>query len=173
MFLAKTVSLTVVFLSTYVCQTKTQGCGDCCSHTTYTAIDEPRRSTKAVWSVGDSPICDRSLRWGWYRFTSYTCGKIPEEIVPENHCETHAPIWLNGGHPTKKGENVVRQACVHFFDNGCFDSFDINITNCGGYFVYHLRPPPYCVVAFCAGEKFHKFLLVNCFSLTIFQSVSC
>ena len=168
MLRAEIVPLTLVFLSTSVCQTQTQGCGDCCSNTTYTAIDEPRRSTKAVWSVGEEAFCDWHLPWGWYRFTSYTGGKIPETIVPEYRCGTHSPIWLNGNHPTNEGENVVRPACVHIFGQGCLISFDINITNCGDYFVYYLRPPFYCAVAFCAGEKFDKFLLVNRFSFTVF-----
>lgn len=165
MLWAKIVSLTLVFLSTSVCQTQTQECGGCCSNTTYTAIDEPRRSTKAVWNVGETPFCDRYLPWGWYRFTSYTGGEIPEEIVPENRCGTHFPIWLNGGHPTNKGENVIRQACVHFGGDGCFDSFDINITNCGDYFVYYLRPPFYCVIAFCAGKEFDKLFLFHYFPI--------
>jgi len=150
---SETVSLILLFLSTSVYQTQTQDCGDCCSFTTYTAINEPRRSKKAVWNVGEEPFCDRSLLRGWYRFTSYTGGEIPEERVPENHCGTHAPIWLNGIHPENEGENVVRQACVHFLGNGCWDRFDINITNCGDYFVYYLRPPLYCAIAYCAGDN--------------------
>ena len=167
MLRTETTTLILVFLSTSVYQVETQGCGTCCSNTTYTAIDEPRRSKKAVWNVGDEPFCDRSLPWGWYRFTSYTGGKIPEETVPENHCGTHAPIWLNGIHPAREGDNVVRQACVHFFGDGCFDSFDINITNCGDYFVYYLKTPFYCTIAYCAGEIFDKFLFVNCFPFTV------
>lgn len=157
MMWSETFALILVFLSTSVCQTQTQGCGDCCSNTTYTAINEPRRSNKAVWKVGETPFCDRGLRWGWYRFTSYTGGQIPDEKVPENHCGTHAPIWLNGTHPKTGGENVVRQACIHFLGDGCWERFDINITNCGNYFVYYLRPPFYCSVAYCAGEKFVMF----------------
>ena len=159
----------VISLSTVVCLTQTQGCGDCCSNTTYTAINEPRRSKEAVWKVGEKPLCDRSLQRGWYRFTSYTGGEIPEGKVPENRCGTHSPVWLNGRHPTNKGENVVREACIHFFGNGCWERFDINITNCGDYFVYYLRPPFYCSVAYCAGEKFDKFMFVlNCFLLIVF-----
>lgn len=154
----------VVSLSAFVYQTQSQSCGDCCSNTTYTAINEPRRSTNAVWKIGDKPFCDRGLRWGWYRFTSYTGGQIPEGIVPENHCGTHAPVYLNDRHPLKKGENVVREACIHFLGDGCWERFDINITHCGDYFVYYLRPPMYCSVAYCAGEKFDEFMLVlNCF----------
>lgn len=170
MFWTEIVSLgyffILVFLSSSVCQT--QGCGDCCSNTTYKAINEPRRSTKAVWKAGEVPLCDRGLQMGWYRFTSYTGGKIPEEKVPENRCGTQAPVWLNGLHPANKGEKVVREACIHVFGDGCWEAFDINITNCGDYFVYYLRHPHYCAVAYCAGEKFDKYLLINSFPLTVF-----
>jgi len=165
MMWSETVSLILLFLSTSVYQTQTQDCGNCCSNTTYTAINEPRRSKKAVWNVGEEPFCDRSLLRGWYRFTSYTGGEIPEERVPENHCGTHAPIWLNGIHPENEGENVVRQACVHFLGDGCWERFDINITNCRDYFVYYLRPPFYCAIAYCAGEK----CVIIIFSLCVFR----
>ena len=75
MLCTETVSLILVLLSTAVCQTHTQGCDDCCSNTKYTAINEPRRSKMAVWKVGETPFCDRSLQWGWYRLTSSSGGK--------------------------------------------------------------------------------------------------
>lgn len=153
--------LVLVFPNFFVCETR--GCGDCCSNTTYKSINEPRRSTKAVWKAGEKPLCDRGLLLGWYRFTSYTGGKIPEWKVPEDHCGTQAPVWLNGKHPEIKGENVVREACIHVLGDGCWERFDINITNCGDYFVYYLRPFYYCAVAYCAGENCHKYWLVNCF----------
>ena len=142
------------FLSSAVCQAPAD-CNSCC--TTYKEINDPRRSIKSVWKHGQDPLCDRGLRWGWYRFTSFAGAKMPEKKVPENHCGTQAPIWLDGSHPTKKGENVARRACVNVLDiaaDGCYDSFNINIINCGDYFVYYLRPPWYCAVAYCAGKLF-------------------
>lgn len=128
-------------------------CNNCCSNTTYTEINNPRRSTKSSWNIGENALCDRDLQLGWYRFTSFAGGKIPERMVGHDHCGTRAPVWLNGRHPTKKGQNVVRQACVNKLNlnHGCWEFFDINIMNCGDYFVYYLRPPDYCSVAYCAG----------------------
>ena len=130
--------------------------GSCCSNSTYIEINEPRRSIKSIWKVGQVALCDRRLRRGWYRFTSFVGGKMPEQKMLPNNCGTHAPIWLKGTHPIKKGENVVRRACINvlnFDPDGCFDSFNINITKCpGGYFVYYLRPPWYCSASYCAGK---------------------
>ena len=84
---------------------------------------------------------------------------MPENKIPPNRCGTQAPIWLDGAHPTAIGENVVRRACVNVLDlsNGCFTSFDINITKCeDDVFVYYLRPPWYCPVGYCAG-RFDSF----------------
>lgn len=85
--------------------------------------------------------------------------KCQKKKVSPNRCGTQAPIWLDGVHPTAIGENVVRRACVNVVDlsNGCFTSFDINITKCADdVFVYYLRPPWYCAVGYCAG-RFDSF----------------
>lgn len=145
--------LIVTFVNPSVCQVP--DCNGCCSNTTYKVISDPRRSTKSVWVRGQRALCDRGLQWGWYRFTSFAGDKMPEGMVRQNHCGTNTPIWLDGIHPTKRGENVVRRVCVNVFDlyNGCWESFNINITNCGDYYVYYLRPPNYCAATYCAGEN--------------------
>ena len=129
---------------------------------TYTEINNPRRSKKCSWNKGEIALCDRDLPLGWYRFTSFAGGELPEHMVRQDQCGTRAPVWLNGRHPTKKGQNVVRQACVNKLDlnYGCWEFFDINIMNCGDYFVYYLPPPDHCSVAYCAGKQFNKFRFV-------------
>jgi len=77
---------------------------------------------------------------------------MPEKTVPEYHCGTHDAIWLNGSHPTVAEGNVVRQACINSFDVICEETLAINIKNCGDYYVYYLRPPNHCAVAYCAGD---------------------
>lgn len=143
--------LLFVCLKLAVCQTAV--CNNCCYD--HQNISEPRRSTKSVWQSGQIVLCDMNIRYGWYRFTSFGGSKMPESVVQESHCGTHDPIWLNGKHPTVAEGNVARTACVNSFglDNGCFDSFDINVKNCGGYYVYYLKPLDYCAAAYCAGKK--------------------
>lgn len=137
-------------------QASTQSdCNGCCHNETgYQEIDEPRRSINSVWEYGQQALCDRSLSWGWYRFTSYVGGEMPTSKVDRNRCGTLAPVWLNGDHPVNG--TVTRKACVNFYDsnNGCAESFDIKVTNCGSYFVYYLRPTYSCAVAYCAGRSF-------------------
>ena len=149
--------LSCFFLSLFLssCVSQNPGCNDCCNN--FNEINEPRRSTKSVWQQGQPPLCDRGISKGWYRFTSFGGSKMPETVVNEYHCGTHDPIWLKGNHPTKAEGNVVRKACINSFglNDGCFESFDINIVNCGDYFVYYLKPLTYCAVAYCAGKKEH------------------
>ena len=143
--------LLLFWVNSIVCQTP--ACNNCCHN--YEEINEPRRSKKSVWQPGETPLCDRSISSGWYRFTSFNGTKIPEGVVPEYRCGTHSPIWLNDRHPTKAEGNVACKACINSFglNAGCFRSFNINITNCGNYFVYYLRPLGFCAVAYCAGKK--------------------
>lgn len=166
-----TFFLISVFLKSSVSQVP--ACNGCCSNTTYREINEPRRSTRSVWKKGELALCDRGLQPGWYRFTSFGGSKMPETMVRPNHCGTHAPIWLNGRHPSKQGEKVDRKACINAFDlnGGCYSSLDIGITNCGDFFVYYLQPPLYCAVAYCAGAYLDDFVSVT--SFLIFALCSC
>ena len=130
-------------------------CNGCCTAARYKTIDEPRRSIESIWKTGQIPLCDRSLSWGWYRFTSYVGGEMPTSKVDRNRCGTVAPVWLKGTHPSVADGTVLRKACINFFDikNGCAQSFNIKITNCGLFYVYYLRPTYSCAVAYCAGKS--------------------
>ena len=148
--------LIAVFLNLFT--SRAANCNNCCSHATYKEINEPHRSINSVWQRGQPALCDRGLQSGWYRFTSDAGGMMPETTVPEYHCGTHDPIWLNGRHPTVAEGNVVRQVCINSFGVDCAATFDINVKNCGDYYVYYLRPTSSCAVAYCAGEE---YIMVN------------
>ena len=142
-----------LFFELSLCQTD---CNGCCDPSTYRIINEPRRSIKSILKQGQKPICDISLSWGWYRFTSYAGGKMPTSRVNPYQCGTVAPIWLRGKHPSAY-KNVTVQACTNFFNlsNGCYQPFDVQIRKCSGsppFFVYYLRPTYACEVAYCAGK---------------------
>lgn len=126
-------------------------CRNCC--TKYKEINDPRRSITSVWKTGHPALCDIDLQSGWYRFISEAGGKMPEKTAQEYTCGTHDPIWLDGSHPTEKEGNVVRKACIHSFGNPCDEEFNINVKNCGSYYVYYLKPTYYCAAAYCAGKK--------------------
>ena len=128
-------------------------CVNCCNE--YVKIDEPRRSVQSVWKIGQVALCDRVLKWQWYRFTSSVGGQMPTSVVRPHHCGTIAPVWLKGTHP--KSDKVARRtACINFFglNNGCLQSLTIFIKKCvGDFFVYFLGPTYSCAVAYCAGKE--------------------
>ena len=130
-------------------------CSDCCVKGKYKEIDEPRRSIKSIWKVGQNALCDINLPWGWYRFTSFTGGEMPTSIVNPNRCGTAAPVWIKKANPSEKDGTVVREACINLFgiNNGCSQSFNIKVRNCSSYYVYFLGPTYSCAVAYCAGKR--------------------
>ena len=146
--------------------------------TYYFLLDDPERNkTHGYDGIG---LCDnagndytspygyqtKSVDWsypspdwqgpGWYRFgPTSRSSKIPEDIVYGNHCNAAAPGWLNGKHPTLLGETVQREVCF-YYDNDywlpviCAWSTQIQIINCGEYFLYELVDVPYCSSRYCS-----------------------
>ena len=89
----------------------------------------------------------------WYRMTGDSGNQIPDNCVPVKRCGTSAPGWLNGAHPTVE-EGVLNQTiCYHWSGNCCNWKNNINIRNCGDYYVYQLVPPPACPLRYCGNKQ--------------------
>ena len=144
-----------LFFELSLCQTD---CNGCCDPRYYSVIKEPRRSINSVWKRGHTAICDRTLSWGWYRFTSYVGGQMPTSRVNPYYCGTVATIWLSGQHPSSADRTVTVKACINFYNisDGCSQSFNLKIRQCSAgsppFYVYYLRPTYSCAVAYCAGK---------------------
>ncbi|XP_048577292.1 von Willebrand factor D and EGF domain-containing protein-like isoform X2 [Nematostella vectensis] len=126
-----------------------------CSAANYIPIKDPHRSTKYRYKRPQPALCDYLLQLGWYRFTSSVGGEIPTTKPEPNMCGTFAPIWMRGTHPDTIGVTKETTACVNVNNrnNGCFRSIDMCVEMCsGGYYVYYLRPPYGCSMAYCAAE---------------------
>ena len=78
---------------------------------------------------------------------------MPTKCVPRYYCGTHAPGWLSDAHPTVGEGAVQRKVCFHWTSGCCQWSSNINVRNCGGFFVYELVEPPGCSMRYC-GETF-------------------
>ena len=73
---------------------------------------------------------------------------MPEVCVPNNHCGTQAPGWLNGKHPSAADGIVSRQVCYGWV--GCCNWANyIDVRNCTGFYVYRLQPSPACNLGYC------------------------
>ncbi|CAH3036080.1 unnamed protein product [Porites lobata] len=89
----------------------------------------------------------------WYRFKGAAGIRIPTFCVPTRRCGTHAPGWLNGSHPSVREGIVTRRVCYHWGSNCCYWKNDIQIQNCGAFYVYRLVKPPQCYLRYCAHNK--------------------
>uniref|UniRef100_A0A671LEP9 UMOD/GP2/OIT3-like D8C domain-containing protein n=1 Tax=Sinocyclocheilus anshuiensis TaxID=1608454 RepID=A0A671LEP9_9TELE len=108
-------------------------------------------------------MCDCEVNWnGWYRlFIQGQSVQMPDTCVDQDSCGTHAPLWLNGGHPTIGDGVVTRGVCGHY-DNDCcsFLSNPIKVKAClGDYYVYEFVKPAFCFLAYCAGKYLYIFPL--------------
>ena len=126
---------------------------------TYTILDDARRNRNHNTKTNGyaSPICDSSAVEGdwkgaaasWYRFQEPAGTQMADSIVPKNHCGTLATGWLNGAHPAVLGENVIRQVCFNYNGNSCTWNTNVEIKNCGGFYLYKLKPVPKCALKYC------------------------
>jgi len=136
--------------------------------TNYEVLDHASRSitngngTSA--SVEGTRYCDHegannneSPDWkgaGWYRITGKAGSHIPESNPGQYHCGTVFTGWLNGKHPTSRGETVKDVViCFGAYKRDCFKTATpdtVNITHCGGYFVYELKKIERCPFRYCA-----------------------
>ena len=83
---------------------------------------------------------------------------MTEISLEYQHCGTQYPGWIRGNHPTDEGETVTVEVCFSFYhgDYGkdCQFTKNIEITNCGEYYVYLLPETPYCGARYCAASNF-------------------
>ena len=123
----------------------------------YGILNQAWRNTN--YSDGGSARCDKYGFSGWYRMMPPAGIRIPEYAVPYGNCGTHRSGWMNGIHPTILGEQVVRQICFPSSSNTCYRSKNIDVTNCGDYYVYTISKTPDCSSAYCAEIEGNFFLL--------------
>ena len=119
-----------------------------------------RKNTYVTISAG----CDSGLGPGWFRFQGDAGTKMPTSCVTDNRCDTHAPGWLNGAHPSVADGKVTRQVCFNYFSNCCIWSINIQLRNCGDYFVYYISgtPPEHpCELRYCGADWTLASLLVH------------
>ncbi len=95
--------------------------------------------------------CDSSLS-GWYRFGGGAGIKMPTSCVAKARCGTSASGWMNGAHPTVAQGRVTRKVC-YGFDSCCQWSNNIEVVNCGQYYVYNLSKPPLCSTRYCGSDN--------------------
>ena len=114
----------------------------------YTSINDNSRSVSSRGNV----YCDSGLTPNWYRFTTPRSNVMPETCVAKYHCNTNAPGWLSGPHPTVSEGIVTRQVCYNWNNNCCNWRNNIKVRNCSGFYVYELQRTTICHLRYCTSE---------------------
>ena len=128
----------------------------------YMNVTDSNRSVQAT----DLVLCDVDAVWTtnytWIRFPISNETWMPEYCPPMYACNTHAPGWLSGSHPTVEDGIVQRHVCFHWRGQCCKWSIVIFVRNCRQFFVYKPFPVPLCSLRLCVthGKSLRSSLTV-------------
>ena len=135
-----------------------------CSESDYAVLDGADRA-KDARTLSLKP-CDYNLKPGWYRFKGGAGTGMANACVQQFYCGTIYTGWLRGPHPTKQQGVVTRQGCFNKHGNCCLIKVDVQVRNCGPFYLYKLPAAPTCQLRYCGngqGEDLVKFLLKEWF----------
>lgn len=96
--------------------------------------------------------CDNNIAPGWYRFEGAAGSRMPTSAPGVSKCDTDAVSWLNGAHPTVAEGSVTRQVCFHWTPGTCAYDVNIEVRNCGPFYVYKLQKTPSCSMRYCGTD---------------------
>ena len=125
---------------------------------TYSILNDAKRNRNYNNTNGRaSPDTDGKIVEGdwkgaaasWYRFQEPAGTQMADSSPYTFSCGTYAPGWLNGTHPAVVGQNVTQQVCFNGSGNSCYYNIDVEIKNCGGYYLYKLKGVPDSSLKYC------------------------
>ena len=129
---------------------------DPCSHTEYFMLDDHTRNVNYGF---DNYCCDysgdieRSPDWAgpnWYRMVGPAGTMLSEIATQAYHCNAGETGWLNGVHPTMEDGTVTRSVCFTKNEDTCRYQTEIQVRNCGFFFVYFLPDVNLCSLRYCS-----------------------
>ncbi len=103
-------------------------------------------------TYGSGLACDDTLGPGWFRFQGAAGTRMPTSCPPQLRCGTAATGWLNGVHPTVADGRVTRQVCFSYVSTCCWMTTNIQVRNCGSYYVYYFNGTPGCQLRYCSTD---------------------
>ena len=116
--------------------------------TNYTVLSEPDRYI-GYENVDGNVTSDSGIVNQWYRFIGLAGTSMSENCPQTHRCKANAPGWLEGSHPTVEQGEVIRKVCFTWNGTCCSWSSDIQVLNCGKFYVYKLVPPDSCQSRYC------------------------
>jgi uromodulin len=100
-------------------------------------------------------LCDSGISIGWYKFGGDAGTQLSTTCVPRKYdlnnlkCRTHAVSWLNGTHPSMSDGKVTRTVYFSWDGNCRYGSKNIEVINCGFFYIYKLGPTNGCHLRYC------------------------
>jgi hypothetical protein len=124
----------------------------------YHILDRADRNVDFNDGDGNIEWCDRSNsgqvgpQWqglGWYRFVGNAGVQLPEDPPELHSCGTEKPGWMLADHPTIEDGVVSRTTCFNWANDTCQWQANIEVVNCGLFYLYHLPDAPLCALRYC------------------------
>lgn len=110
---------------------------------------------------GTTVRCDRndagniSPDWagpGWYRFTGPAGVRMHDAAPGDYSCGTHAAGWLDDPHPSVDDGVVQGTMCFDWAPGDCWQTWEIDIVNCGDFYLYNLPDTIACSYRYCGTD---------------------
>ena len=137
---------------------------DPCDRRFYKVLDEDDRARGFV--TGSVIKCDLESEDAvmynrWSRFNGSAGVAMPTKCVDKMRCGAEAPGWLRDKHPKVNQGVVTRKVCYHWGGDCCFYKNDIQVKNCGDFFVYKFERPPASYLRYCGNGKGNHILYIQ------------
>lgn len=119
----------------------------CTNYTNFPDVRLGSRNQHCVRNSIEVPLCDFFIEDKWY---------VSKDAVLSNMCPPGPgscgvtnPAYLDGKYPDVSEDIVNRVACIKQGSSCCNATVPIQIKNCTGFYVYHLKPLKDCSNAYC------------------------
>ncbi|XP_078383960.1 uncharacterized protein LOC144666402 isoform X2 [Oculina patagonica] len=96
--------------------------------------------------------CDKDLTEDWYRFYGGAGSRMASSCVPTHRCDTDLTGWMEGSHPTVEEGVAARKVCFNGYNNCCYKTVEINVRNCGSFYIYRLKKLSVCNARYCGSD---------------------
>ncbi len=114
----------------------------------YTELKEADRAFTFNDGPGKITKCDKTAD-KWHRFLDPAGTVMPLAPPSDYSCGTDAPGWMMGTYPNPEDGIVARTACFSFQGDPCAWTHNIQVLNCGAYYVFKLPTPSECALRYC------------------------
>lgn len=114
--------------------------GDPCTFDDYKDLNEGDRSESLVGATDKCDGNDLKDEWHyWYVVSGNAGNALSTSNAPKkDNCGTTDRLYLKDGHPAFGEGEVTRKVCVAVGNTACDSELNIQVINCGAFYLYKL-----------------------------------